>query len=379
MFAVIVMVTHTSTARSGDYLQTGSNTYRFTAEESAALFRPTSVDRVFQPVSSGHHHSRRGMADKHAPAGLMGDHVHNRGEWMIEYKYMNMYMEDNIIGSREIPDPAGPIMVDGVTTGGIAVPTQMTMEMHMIHLMYGLTDNVTIYTMLNLPSLTMDHNRGPMNPGLGAGPTFTVNNSGIGDTHFGALVKLFDDEQNDLILNLGSSVPTGDIFTTSSIPVAGMGPGYVALPYPMRLGSGTFNIRPGLTWKHYEDRYSWGCQFQSDIPLGRNHRGYSVSDTYRVNKWFSYLLTDNVAATVRLENLWKSNYDGNDPSTPNAAVHTNVEQFRGGYWMNLGLGTAVLVKGQLLNVEFIPNLYQDVDGIQLETDWTLAFSWSTSF
>ena len=28
--------------------------------------------------------------------GVMGEHVaRSRGEWMVEYKYMNMYMEDN--------------------------------------------------------------------------------------------------------------------------------------------------------------------------------------------------------------------------------------------------------------------------------------------
>jgi hypothetical protein len=350
------------------------------SEELSEIYRSTEPASVFGSTSVGHTHAgRRGKADKHAPAGLMGDHVHEQGEWMVEYKYMNMYMEDNIVGSREISDPAGPVTVNGITTGGIAVPTQMTMEMHMVHLMYGLTDDITVYTMLNLPSITMDHNRGPANPGLGAGPGFTTHNSGFGDTQFGALVRLFDDEDDDLILNLGSSVPTGDIFRTSSIPTAGLGPGYVALPYPMRLCSGTFNFRPGLTWKHYNRRTSHGLQFQSDLPLGRNYRGYSVSDVYRLNGWVSYLVNDNLALTTRIENLWKSNYDGNDPSTPNAAVHTNVESFRGGYWANLGLGAALLVKGQLVNVEFIPNLYQDVDGIQLETDWSFVVSWSTSF
>ena len=49
---------------------------------------------------------RKSLADKHAPAGLMGDHVHDRGEWMFEYKYMNMYMEDNRIGTSTVSDAA---------------------------------------------------------------------------------------------------------------------------------------------------------------------------------------------------------------------------------------------------------------------------------
>ena len=65
--------------------------------------------------------------------------------------------------------------------------------------------------------------------------------------------------------------------------------------------------------------------------------------------------------------------------TPDGLISTNVESFRGGYWLNLGLGAAWLVKGHLLNVEFVPNLYQDLNGVQLETDWTFVMSWSKTF
>ncbi|WP_417377302.1 hypothetical protein [Gimesia maris] len=60
-------------------------------------------------------------------------------------------------------------------------------------------------------------------------------------------------------------------------------------------------------------------------------------------------------------------------------ISTNVESFRGGYTLNLGLGAAALLNGHLLNVEFVPMLHQDLDGIQLETDWSLVASWSKSF
>jgi len=350
---------------------------------STSFAEPTQPEQWFdyQNAGGGHHqgHARRGLADKHAPAGLMAGHIHKTGELMVEYKYMNMYMDDNRIGSNTVPDsavlPAAPggFGVDGIATNNGATPTQMTMEMHMIHLMYGLTDNVSVYTMLMLPSVTMDHTRGPMNP-AGFGTTFRTHNSGIGDTGFGAVVSLYEDEDDDLMVNLGFSVPTGDIYRTSSNPTGGALS--QALPYPMRLGSGTFNARPGITWKHFEDYGSLGVQFQTDLPMGRNYRGYSVSDIYQLNTWYSHLITDNLALSVRLENAWKSDYDGADPAAPNGVVSTNVESFRGGYWMNLGLGVMALVDGHLFNVEFVPTVYQDLHGVQLETDWTFVASWS---
>jgi len=80
----------------------------------------------------------------------MGEHVHEQGEWMAEYKYMNMYMDDNRSGDDTLTD-ADSIALGGTFTGvhpmGTnrgATPTQMTMEMHMVHLMYGLTDDITL-------------------------------------------------------------------------------------------------------------------------------------------------------------------------------------------------------------------------------------------
>ena len=360
-----------------------------TSLDPSDVFRNASTWVYDANDDAGHHHGsrRKGLADKHSPASLMGDHVHGQGEWMAEYKYMNMYMEDNRVGTRSVSD------ADSVTIGGTftnvhpmgtnrgASPTQMTMEMHMVHLMYGLTDDITLYTMLNFPALTMDHIRGPGNmTGGGPGTSFTTHNSGFGDTGIGALIRLSDsaDEDDEVILNLGGTLPTGDIFTTTSQPTAGMMA--QPLPFPMRLGSGTFNARPGVTWKHYFESGSLGVQFQTDIPLGRNYRGYSVSDTFELHTWYAHLLTDRLACSIRVENEWKSNYDGSDPQTPNQIISTNVESFRGGYTLNLGIGVMALVgQSSLLNVEIVPTLHQDLDGIQLETDWSLVASWSKTF
>ena len=97
----------------------------------------------FCTVANADHGSRKRLVDRHAPTGVMGDHLHEVGQWMVEYRYMNMYMEDNRIGETTVDDatalgttvPVGPpgpgIAVDGITTNLGATPTNMTMEMHM--------------------------------------------------------------------------------------------------------------------------------------------------------------------------------------------------------------------------------------------------------
>jgi hypothetical protein len=327
---------------------------------------------------------RRSLADKHAPAGIMGDHMHHKGEWMVEYKYMNMYMEDNRIGEREVSDsdsigPAGGspgIIVEGTQTNNGASPTDMTMEMHMAHIMYGMTDDVTLYTMIMMPSLTMDHIRGDMNP-AGRGTSFTTHNSGFGDMSIGALLRLYESDETDLILNLGGSLPTGDIYRESTAPTGGRVS--QPLPYPMRLGSGTFNARPGFTFKRYGDWWSTGIQIQTDLPIGRNYRGYSVGDEVRYNSWTSVLLTDWLSLSLRGEHIWRTDYDGEDDDTPDALISTNVEGFRGGKWYNIGLGAQMIFKKNYLSTEIISTVEQDLDGIQLETDFAVVASWSRAF
>jgi len=39
-----------------------------------------------------------GRADGHAPIGVMGDHQHEAGEWMVSFRYMRMAMEGNGTG-----------------------------------------------------------------------------------------------------------------------------------------------------------------------------------------------------------------------------------------------------------------------------------------
>ena len=339
-----------------------------------------SITLVFFAVltAKADHPSRKSLADKHAPAGIIGDHVHAKGEWMVEYKYMNMYMEDNRAGETTLSD-AGAIAFgaasDPVTNRG-ATPTQMTMEMHMAHIMYGASDDVTIFAMLMLPSLTMDHLRGPMNPG-GPGTEFTTHNSGFGDTTLGALIRLYSTEKCDWILNLGGSVPTGDIFRTTTEPTGGLID--QPLPYPMRLGSGTFNARPGTTVRYFGDRWSWGGQVMGDLPMGRNYRGYRLGAEARVNTWTQYLLSNQLAVSIRGEHIWRDNISGQDLATPNGVISTNVESFRAGHWYSLGIGAQAMFRGNYLNFEVVPTLAQDLDGIQLETDYSIIGSWSRAF
>jgi len=350
--------------------------YENAVEESATPMQEPS--RFHDSAGRSYWEWRRGLADKHAPAFLMADHVHEPGEIMLEYKYMIMSMDENQRGTTRLSNDQAFAQGQALGTNNGALPTHMSMEMHMVHIMYGWSENVTLYTMLMFPVLTMDHIRGPANP-AGAGTVFTTHNSGFGDLAFGGLFRLLNEEDWDLIFNLGFRVPTGDISRQTTIPTGGLVS--QELPYPMRLGTGTFQFLPGITYKRYLSGGSYGLQFQTNFSIGENWDHYSVPDVYRLNFWYAHLLTDHLAMSFRVENLWRDNFTGADPDLNPAVVSTSRPDMQTGYWLNFGYGVMWLVgdSGHLVNLEIIDTIYQDLDGIQLRSDWTFVVSWSKAY
>ncbi|WP_233199038.1 MULTISPECIES: transporter [Pirellulaceae] len=315
------------------------------------------------------HSLKEGRPDSHAPAGLMGDHVHHQGEVMIEYKFQKMFMDGNRYGTQQVSDVAA-LDVTGIPF--MATPTRMDMNMQMLHVMYGATDNVTLYLMPMWMELTMDHMRRN-------GTTFTTYNEGFSDLRFGALFLLYDTESTDWIFNFGMSAPTGNIHgtTTAASPMGAE----TQMPYPMQLGSGTFNFRPGITYKKYWDMASTGVQLQTNLPVGENYRDYTVGNEYQLNWWFARRVGEQMSFSFRTEGLWRENYGGpGDPQLNPNMISTARTDMRGGFWFNLGIGGIYqFCDGSRLNVELVRPVYQDLDGVQLETDFQMFASWSKAW
>lgn len=59
-----------------------------------------AVFAVAVPREYVHAHDAK-MPDDHAPLGVMGDHVHNAGEFMVSYRFSRMSMEGNRDGTSE--------------------------------------------------------------------------------------------------------------------------------------------------------------------------------------------------------------------------------------------------------------------------------------
>ncbi|MFD0988178.1 hypothetical protein [Methyloligella solikamskensis] len=347
------------------------------------------------PVTSGLSVSSDGLkplrADGHAPIGVMGDHMHNAGEWMLSYRFMNMSMDGNRIGDDEVTPQEIATTVPNRFFGAPmqpptlrVVPTEMDMEMHMFGFMYAPSDNLTLMAMVNYAEKEMSSITfaGPM--GTTELGRFSTRSDGLADTKLSALYRLYDDETNHLHLNLGISLPTGDIDETGRVLTPmGMRP-VLRLPYAMQLGTGTYDLLPGLTYTGRSGDFTWGAQYRAEIRLeDENDEGYAWGDRHMVTGWAAYEWAPWISTSFRAEASTQDAIDGIDPNIM-APVQTANPAFYGGQKVDLFLGVNTIGqsgiwRGQRLAFEFGVPVYQDLNGPQMQEDYQFTVGWQKAF
>ncbi len=320
----------------------------------------------------------------HAPIGVMGDHMHKTGEWMFSYRYMSMSMEDNLQGSNNISP-------EGIRDSGLGlrvVPLQMTTDMHMFGAMYAPSDKLTLMLMINYIEKEMDHltfmmPMGPMMPmSMNETGVFTTKTSGIGDTKIGALYSLRSGDNTNIHLNLGLSIPTGKIDYTDQILTPMNTTPSPRLPYPMQLGSGTYDIQPGITYAGTRNSWDWGSQVKMIIRLDDNDEGYSLGDQTQVTSWGGYRFTHWLTGSLRLTYTHADEISGKD-ALINLPVQTSNPDNFGGERIDLGVGITLIgsegaQKGHRLALEYETTIDQDVNGIQMEMQDMLTIGYQFS-
>ncbi len=322
-----------------------------------------------------------GRPDGHAPIGVMGDHVHRKGEWMFSYRYMYMDMGTNYIGDSSVSTQ------DVFNQGYLVSPTEMSMEMHMFGLMYALTDEATV--MFGLPYVIKDmtHQIGGPPPFPLRGQTFDTHSSGLGDAKLTLLYKVWEGDAQNLLLNVGFSLPTGSIDETGYIPLPPPNGSSPVLPYPMQLGSGSFGFIPGLTYNGQTDWLSWGAQAKGTLWMNDNSADYRLGNTFLGTAWVAKPWTDWVSTSFRLAyNLW-GNIDGadarigqNSPMPGLKSVPTAQPNLRGGQQLDVLFGANFLLPlpdgfpldSTRLAVEGGFPAWQSLDGPQLGQDWQIT-------
>ncbi|MCE2509879.1 MAG: transporter [Alphaproteobacteria bacterium] len=304
--------------------------------------------------------------DGHAPISVMGDHRHGEGEVMLSYRFMHMKMEGNRDGTDDLS-------TQQVLANFAVAPLRMTMDMHMFGLMYGVNDAMTAMVMLPYVEKSMDHV-------TGMGAFFTTESKGFGDVRLTGMVRLYETDRHRLHLNAGVSLPTGSIKEKDDTPAMAN----AQLPYPMQIGSGTYDLLPGLIYNGYSETYSWGAQVSGTIRLDENSRDYSLGDRVRFSAWGQRPLAGWLSVSVGVDFQAWGDIDGADAALNPMMVQTADPTRQSGNRTDITFGLNTIVRegtlaGNRLALEFAVPVHQDLDGPQLETDWTITFGWQLAF
>lgn len=329
-------------------------------------------------------------ADSHAPIGVMQDHMHSKGEWMVSYRFMRMHMEDNRNGTNSLsPEEIATTIPNrffgtpGQPPTLHVIPTEMTTNMHMLGAMYAPSDEVTLMLMANYIDREMDHITFQGGAGTTRLGTFTTETQGLGDTKVSALIRLYEDETHHVHFNAGLSLPTGSIKEEDTVLAPNNTTPNLRLPYAMQLGSGTYDLLPGITYTGKQDRFGWGAQYNATLRLGKNSQDYTLGNKHMMTAWGSYLFTNAISGSLRITGETEQNIDGIDSQIVAPVQTANPDNY-GGERLSLSLGMNAVVpngvlKGHRFSIEVTLPVYQDLNGPQMERDNSILFGWSKSF
>ncbi|MCA9398793.1 MAG: hypothetical protein KC618_03505 [Candidatus Omnitrophica bacterium] len=306
-------------------------------------------------------------ADAHAPIGVMGDHTHKAGEFMTSYRYMRMDMPQNYSGSKKLS-------VAQVHDQFIVSPVDMQMDMHMLGMMYAPTDELTMMLMIPYVHKTMLHRRRTDDK------QFRTDSRGIGDIKLSGMFSLKGWTDQNIHLNFGVSFPSGSINETDRTL---LGPDR-NLPYPMQLGSGTYDLLPGITYRNYTEDWSWGAQTSTVLRTHKNRHDYVLGNRYEFTTWLARKWQDWLSTSVRLDYQAWGNINGTDSRLNPVLVQTANSDLQGGQRIDLLFGVNLMGQeakstDHRLSFEFGFPVYQHLNGPQLGVGWQGTFGWQKAF
>lgn len=318
----------------------------------------------------GHHHH-----DAVELSGLLSSHQHQAGEWMFGVSYEQREFSGNYYGSTQINSEV-------LSAAGFSMyASAMRMDMAMLHIMYAVSNKVTLVLMPHYMKMDMDmmpladtmhgsmHNAtasmtNSMMAHSAHGSMHNMSVSGWSDTVLGATVRLWDEAELLIQANLNVSAPTGSVQQKQ-------GNGQF-MPYGMQLGTGTWDALPGITVRqNIGTRLLMGGRLSTRLPLeSKNESGFSVGEIYTVESWIGCSLKEAVALSVRLTYEKQHRISGHYNGPHNHASPTDFQRNYGGEFLDFGLGIHVnpRISALRLGLEWIVPVSEHYNGFQLGRD-----------
>jgi hypothetical protein len=327
-------------------------------------------------------HDEHSAHDSHAhlaPAGLMFTHAGNpRGTFMAGYRASHQRQYGTMLhGTQAVSDDR--VVAEGCSaaTRCSTAPGRMTMTMHMLDLMYAVSDKTTLMLMPQYMTMDMRQRRlaggPPPQPGVHNHDGASHVTGALGDTLVAGLFKLPSSATHSLQASLGFSIPTGKTDRTYRRAFQADG---ALLHYDMQSGSGTWDFIPSLTWQGTYAAWQLGAQASGVKRIeSRNDSGYQLGDQLQLSAWTLRPVNDTLAFSLRAQWQRRGAIDGAFNGYNAASGPMDFPANHGGDFIDIGLGANLDIAGSTLSVEWLAPIHDDVNGFQLERHGTLSASW----
>ncbi|MDX1812357.1 MAG: hypothetical protein R3240_10445, partial [Gammaproteobacteria bacterium] len=226
-------------------------------------------------VPPGYHLMSGGVLMSNTSMGG-GGHHHGKGMWMFDYKYTHMYMKDMLDASKRVTaseavDPNGAYKY-------MMAPVDMSMDMHMLMIMYGISDSI-------MPMLMLHYMSSEMSMLAFDGGHSTMKSSGLADTILSTMIQ----GPHHLNFDVGISIPTGSIDVTGPMQHSKFAPPVTQkYGYGMQLGSGSYELIHGIRYEDYSGDLGWGGGYSFTAPLNKNDNGYKRGNKLLVDSWLQW-------------------------------------------------------------------------------------------
>ena len=312
-------------------------------------------------------HRNLDRASDFAPAGVLLDHTHERGDWTFLYRYERVLNDQLMRGETTLTSAEYQADYYPPAGGYTSTPLSQLSEVHRFGVMYAPHERFTLAMLLPFVQNRLDQE-------LSGGVFDRQRSSGIGDARFIVLLPFMQKGSQKTQFNVALSLPTGSIRVADS--------NGNRLPYSMQHGSGSWDVYWGLTYTGKHRRLAWGAQVESQYRIGSNDLGYELGAVYQASGWLAGELGNWFSVTARLGWIKTENIKGADPALNPATSPLNDPLKQAGTRVEMGPGVNILLPifgGQRLSFEALFSLYQSVDGPQLAPDVKFNAGWQWLF
>ena len=325
----------------------------------------------------------------HGPIGVMGDHFHKAGEWMVSARVMRMHMSGNQAGDDELSDsevimqPNAPGRMPGVLS---VVPQDMDMDMLMLGAMFAPTDRLTLMCMVMASSKDMALTSYSPPDTTNSGPRsvvggFSTASDDIQSVSLSGLFRLQQGASSRTHLTLGLEQAIADANAADTV-LTPMGMNMtMRLPYGMQIGDESLRLNAALTHVYSSNKWVFGGQISGKFKVAA--KDWHFGNSQQVTAWVQREMNRRVSLSGRLSYARASGLEGMDAMIM-APVQTAIPANYGYKKWRIGLGANAVVslfpgQSERLGIELELPVDTDTRGVQMTPEWQLTLGIQKAF